>query len=61
MADIHDPVLQKQKEELLGNLSGNVRATVAAGAMQEPAFVEFEKIEILCPGRPDGDITLDLK
>ena len=24
------------------------------------AFVEFEKIEILCPGRPDGDIAIDL-
>jgi len=61
MAEIHDPVLQKQKEELLGNLAGEVRSTVKTGAMQEAAFVEFEKIEILCPGRPSGDITVDLK
>ena len=25
------------------------------------AFVEFEKVEILCKDRPDGDITMDLK
>ena len=25
------------------------------------AFVEFEKIEILCKDRPDGNITMDLK
>ena len=29
--------------------------------MHLAAFVEFEKIEILCKDRPEGNITMDLK
>ena len=57
MADLHDPVLQKQKEELLGEMGGNARASIA---MVVKPVVEFEKIEIECPDRPDGNIILDL-
>ena len=57
MAEIHDPVLQKQKEELLGEMAGNARASIAL--VMKPV-VEFEKIEIICDGRPDGYIFLDL-
>ena len=57
MAEIHDPVLQKQKEELLGEMAGNARASIAL--VMKPV-VEFEKIEIICDERPDGNIFLDL-
>jgi hypothetical protein len=29
MAEVHDPVLAKQKEELLGEMGGNARASIA--------------------------------
>lgn len=57
MAEIHDPVLAKQKEELLGEMSGNARASIA---MVVKPVVEFERIEIECPDRPEGNIVLDL-
>lgn len=57
MADMHDPVLARQKEELLGEMGGNARNSMAI--VVKPV-VEFEKIEILCPDRPDGNIMLDL-
>ena len=57
MADVHDPVLAKQKEELLGEMGGNARASIA---MVVKPVVEFEKIEILAPERPEGNIILDL-
>ena len=57
MAEIHDPVLAKQKEELLGEMGGNARNSMAI--VVKPV-VEFEKIEIECPGRPGGNILLDL-
>ena len=57
MADVHDPVLARQKEELLGEMGGNARNSIAI--VVKPV-VEFEKIEIICPDRPDGNIVLDL-
>ena len=57
MVDIHDPVLAKHKEELLGEMGGNARNSMAL--VMKPV-VEFEKIEILCPDRPEGSIMLDL-
>ena len=57
MVDIHDPVLAKQKEELLGEMGGNARNSIAI--VVKPV-VEFEKIEIICPDRPGGNIILDL-
>lgn len=49
MAEIHDPILSKHKEELLGEMGGNARASIALAVKP---VVEFEKIEILCPNRP---------
>ena len=49
MVELDDPVLQKQKEEFLANISNKARATMSL--VQTP-FVEFEKIEIICPDRP---------
>jgi len=57
MVDIHDPVLARQKEELLGEMGGNARNSIAI--IVKPV-VEFEKIEIICPDRPGGNIILDL-
>ena len=57
MADVHDPVLARQKEELLGEMGGNARASIA---MAIKPVVEFERIEIECPDRPAGSIVLDL-
>lgn len=57
MAEIHDPVLAKHKEELLGEMGGNARASIAIAVKP---VVEFEKIEIECPNRPEGNIVLDL-
>ena len=57
MAEIHDPVLAKHKEELLGEMGGNARNSIAI--VVKPV-VEFLKIEIICPDRPDGNIVLDL-
>ena len=57
MAEAHDPVLAKQKEELLGEMSGNARASIA---MVMKPVVEFEKIEIVCPDREAGNIIIDL-
>ena len=57
MADVHDPVLAKQKEELLGEMGGNARASIA---MAVKPVVEFETIEVICPDRPGGNIILDL-
>ena len=57
MADVHDPVLAKQKEELLGEMGGNARASIAIAVKP---VVEFETIEVICPDRPDGNIVLDL-
>ena len=58
MAEAHDPVLAKQKEELLGEMGGNARASIA---MVMKPVVEFEKIEIICPDREEGNIVLDLQ
>lgn len=58
MAEIHDPVLARQKEELLGEMGGNARASIA---MVVKPVVQFEKIEIICPDRPAGNICLDLR
>ena len=57
MADVHDPVLARQKEELLGEMGGNARASIAIAIKP---VVEFERIEIECPDRPAGSIVLDL-
>lgn len=57
MVDIHDPVLAKHKEELLGEMGGNARNSMAL--CMKPV-VEFEKIEVICPDRPGGNILLDL-
>ena len=57
MAEAHDPVLAKQKEELLGEMAGNARASIA---MVMKPVVEFEKIEIICPDREAGNIAIDL-
>ena len=57
MVDIHDPILAKQKEELLGEMAGNARNSMAL--VMKPV-VEFEKIEVICPDRPEGSIMLDL-
>ena len=57
MADVHDPVLARQKEELLGEMGGNARASIAIAIKP---VVEFERIEIECPDRPGGSIVLDL-
>lgn len=57
MADVHDPVLARQKEELLGEMGGNARNSMAI--VVKPV-VEFEKIEIICPDREQGNIMLDL-
>ena len=57
MADVHDPVLARQKEELLGEMGGNARNSIAI--VVKPV-VQFEKIEIICYDRPDGNIMLDL-
>ena len=57
MAEVHDPVLAKQKEELLGEMGGNARNSMAI--VVKPV-VEFETIEIVCPDRPGGNIMLDL-
>ena len=57
MAEVHDPVLAKQKEELLGEMGGNARNSIAI--VVKPV-VQFEKIEIICPERPQGNIVLDL-
>ena len=57
MAEVHDPVLAKQKEELLGEMGGNARASIA---MVVKPVVEFERIEVICPDRPAGSIVLDL-
>ena len=57
MADLHDPVVQKQKEEFLQNINSKAKASMRLSV--EP-FVQFEKIEIICPGRPEGDINIDL-
>lgn len=57
MAELHDPVLAKHKEELLGDMGGNARASIA---MVVKPVVEFETIEIECYERPQGNIVLDL-
>ena len=57
MAEVHDPVLARQKEELLGEMGGNARNSMAI--VVKPV-VEFEKIEIQCPDREGGNIMLDL-
>ena len=57
MAEVHDPVLAKHKEELLGEMGGNARNSMAI--VVKPV-VEFEKIEVICPDRPQGNIMLDL-
>jgi hypothetical protein len=57
MAEIHDPVLARQKEELLGEMGGNARASIA---LKMKPVVEFEKIEIVCHERPEGNINFDL-
>ena len=57
MAEVDCPVLQKQKEEFLANISTKARATMS---MVMTPFVEFQKIEIICPGRPDGNIEVVL-
>ena len=57
MAEVHDPVLARQKEELLGEMGGNARNSIAI--VVKPV-VEFEKIEIICYERPAGNIVLDL-
>jgi len=58
MAEAHDPVLAKQKEELLGEMGGNARHSIA---MVMKPVVEFEKIEIICPDREEGSIIIDLR
>jgi len=58
MAEIHDPVLARQKEMLLGEMGGNARSSIAVAVKP---VVEFEKIEIICPDRPQGNIVLDLQ
>lgn len=58
MAEAHDPVLAKQKEELLGEMGGNARNSIAT--VMKPV-VQFEKIEIICPDRETGNIVLDLQ
>ena len=55
MAEAHDPVLQRQKELLLGNMGANARMSIAIAAKP---FVEFKRIEIQCPDRPGGNIDL---
>jgi len=57
MAEIHDPVLAKQKEELLGEMGGNARASIA---LKMKPIVEFESIELICNERPQGSIMFDL-
>ena len=58
MVDIHDEVLAKQKEQLLGNMNQKARASMAV-AMQP--LVEFQHIEIECPDRPQGNIIVNLE
>ena len=57
MAELDDPIVQKQKEEFLANINNKAKASLRLSI--EP-FVEFEKIEIICPGRPQGNILIDL-
>ena len=58
MAEIHDPILAKHKEQLLGEMGGNARSSIAISVKP---VVQFEQIEIICPDRPGGNIVLDLK
>ena len=53
--DKEDESLERYKKALLGDLADETKFT------GEPPLVEFVKIEIVCPDRPEGPIRLDFK
>ena len=55
LQDKEDESLERYKKALLGDLADETKFT------GEPPLVEFVKIEIVCPDRPEGPIRLDFK
>jgi len=55
MQDKNDEALEKYKQSLLGNIKEEQLKE------DEPAEVEIVKIELVCQGRPGGNIQLDFR